>query len=136
MFIILLFSENDKRFLYETTTSHFVDRNLAAMEAAIIELITRVQHLETANQLEQNFVLRLNQELIAVKSELNATIYRQRDLSTKLELSDFSISKKVLSFEMLFFHIFILCDTSEFFSRSCCLFFQNTSNNSSDISFS
>ena len=81
------------------------------MEAAIKELGARVQHLETANQLEGDLVYRLNRELIAVKSELNATIYRQRDL-----LNDYSLCKKGPSFAMLFFYIFNLCDNLDNFS--------------------
>lgn len=92
----LLYSENDKRFLFETTTSHFADRNLAAMEAAIKDLGTRVQQLETENQLEESLVYRLNRELITVQSELNATMYRQGKLTS--EIKDFSLSKKILIF--------------------------------------
>lgn len=77
----LLYSENDKRFLFETTTSHFADSNLAVMEAAIKDLGTRVQHLETENQLEESLVYRLNKDFLAVQSELN----RQREMIGKLD---------------------------------------------------
>lgn len=57
--------------MFETTTSHFADRNLAAMEAAIKELGTRVQQLESENNLEESFAYKLDRELQAVQSELS-----------------------------------------------------------------
>ena len=85
----------------ETTTSHFGVGDLGGMDLEI-----RVRRLENENQLEMEFLSRLNQDLAAVQSDLNATIYRQRELNTKL--SNFSNGKKVLSFEMLFFYIIYL----------------------------
>lgn len=58
--------------MFETTTSHFADRNLAAMEAAIKELGTRVQQLESENNLEESFAYKLDRELQAVQSELSS----------------------------------------------------------------
>ena len=55
------------------------------MEAAIKDLGTRVQQLETENQLEENLVYRLNRDLLAAQSELNATLYRQRELTGKVD---------------------------------------------------
>ena len=79
------------------TTSNFGVGNLGAMDLEI-----RVRRLENENQLEMEFLFRLNQDLAAVQSDLNATIHRQRELNTKL--SNFSNGKKVLSFKMLFFY--------------------------------
>ena len=76
----------------ETTTSHFGVGNLGGMD-----LEFRVRRLEIENQLDMEFLSRLNQDLAAVQSDLNATIYRQRELNTKL--SNFSNGKKVLSFK-------------------------------------
>ena len=76
----------------ETTTSHFGVGNLGALD-----LEFRVRRLEIENQLDMEFLSRLNQDLAAVRSNLNATIYRQRELNTKL--SNFSNGKKVLSFK-------------------------------------
>lgn len=82
--------------MFETTTSHFADRNLAAMEAAIKELGTRVQQLESENNLEESFAYKLDRELQAVQSELS-------NQKAKFEsLNVFYISK-------IFFYFFIHC---------------------------
>ena len=134
VFYIPQFSDNDKRFLMDTTTSHFGVGNLGAMD-----LETRVQRLEDENNLEMELLYRVSRELTAVHSEMNATInrdlfsrlsrelsavqkslnetiIRQRELDTKLgnmKLGNFSYGKKVLSFEMLIFYIINLWDTPD-----------------------
>lgn len=66
------------------------------MEAAIKELGTRVQQLESENNLEESFAYKLDRELQAVQSELS-------NQKAKFEsLNVFYISK-------IFFYFFIHC---------------------------
>lgn len=81
-------AEYEKRFLFETTTSHFADRNLAIMEAAIKELGARVQQLENANGLEQSLSYRLDREFKAMQTELS----HQRSITDRLNDVYFSKS--------------------------------------------
>lgn len=76
--------ENEKRFLFETTTSHFADTKLAAMEASVLELRSRVQKLEEENQISNTLAYRLNHEFNTVQSQLNATMYHQQLMKAEL----------------------------------------------------
>lgn len=82
-------TEYEKRFLFETTTSHFLNRDFAAMEAAIKALASRVQQLETVQNLEESLVYKLDRELHALESELT----NQKAITDKISdiyLSEFS----------------------------------------------
>lgn len=85
--------ENEKRFLFETTTSHFADTKLAAMEASVLELRSRVQKLEEENQISNTLAYRLNHEFNTVQSQLNATMYHQQLM--KAELNNESEYRKI-----------------------------------------
>jgi ABC-type oligopeptide transport system ATPase subunit len=63
------------------------------MEAAVLELRSRVQKLEEENQLSTTLAYRLNHEFNTVQRQLNATMYQQHtlkaELQTEIEYSKF-----------------------------------------------